>query len=78
MKQKVICIKNTKEIDGEVFVDNRLQVGKIYDMEGIFYPDDNSWNLWDCYIYDGEVFIVPLDFFEYLDQWRDKQIDKII
>ena len=77
-KQKVICIKNTREIDGEIFVENRLQVGKMYDMQRILYTDDNTWNLWDCYIHDGEVFIVSLDFFEYLDQWRDKQLSKII
>ncbi len=78
LRQKVICIRNTREIDGETFVENRLQVGKIYDMQRILYTDDNTSNLWDCYIHDVEVFIVPLDFFEYLDQWRDKQIDSII
>lgn len=77
-KQKVICIKNTREIDGETFVENRLQVGKIYDMERILYTDDNSWDLWNCYIHDGETFTVSLDFFEHLEQWRDKQLNKII
>jgi hypothetical protein len=76
--QKVICIKNTREIDGEVFTEDRLQVGKIYDMQRILYTDDNTWNLWDCYIHDGEIFIVPLDFFEHLDEWRDKQLNKVI
>jgi hypothetical protein len=79
MRQKVICIKNTKEIDGEIFVDNRLQIGKIYDMQRILYTDDNSWNLWDCHIYDNDnVLVASLDFFEHLDQWRDKQLNKII
>ena len=76
--QKVICIKNTREIDGEIFVENRLQVGKIYDMQRILYTDDNSWDLWNCYIHDREVFIVPLDFFEYLEQWRDKQLNILL
>jgi hypothetical protein len=78
-RQKVICVKNTREIDGEIFKVNNLKIGTIYDMERILYTDDNSWDLWDCYIYDNDdILIVSLDFFENLENWREKQIDNLL
>jgi hypothetical protein len=78
-RQKVICVKNTREIDGEIFKVDNLKIGTIYDMERILYTDDNSWDLWDCYIYDNDdILIVSLDFFENLENWREKQIDNLL
>ena len=78
---KVICIKNTFDVDGEILVNDMVQVGKIYDMQRILSTDveDNSWDLWHCYIYDGDnIWKLPLDFFEPLNEWREKQINKIL
>jgi hypothetical protein len=80
---KVICIKNTLEIEDEILVNDMVQVGKIYDMQRILYTDDqelgNSWDLWNCYIYDGDnIWRLPLDFFEPLDEWRNKKINNIL
>jgi hypothetical protein len=77
--EKVICIKNTLEIDDEILVNDMVQVGKIYDMERILYTDENSWDLWNCYIYDGNnIWRLPLEFFEPLDEYRSKKINNIL
>ena len=77
--EKVICIKNTLEIDDEILVNDMVQVGKIYDMARILYTDENSWDLWNCYIYDGEnIWRLPLEFFEPLDEHRNKKINNIL
>jgi hypothetical protein len=76
---KVICVKNTIEVDDEVLVNDMVQVGKIYDMERILYTDENAWDLWNCYIYDGEnIWRLPLEFFESLDEYRNKKINNIL
>ena len=78
---KVICIKNTFDVDDEILVNDMVQVGKIYDMQRILSTDVeyNSWDLWNCYIYDGDnIWRLPLDFFEPLNEWREKQINKIL
>lgn len=78
---KVICIKNTLEIDDELLVNDMVQIGKIYDMQRIYYNDieDNSWDLWNCYIYDGDnIWRLPLEFFEPLDEYRSKKINNIL
>ena len=79
--KKVICVKNTIEIeDEEDIVSDIVQIGKIYDMERILYTDDNSWDLWECYIYDdsGYTWRLPLNFFELLDEYRNKKINNIL
>lgn len=77
--EKVICIKNTLEIEDEILVNDMVQVGKIYDMSRILYTDENSWDLWNCYIYDGDnIWRLPLEFFEPLDEYRSKKIDNIL
>jgi hypothetical protein len=79
--EKVICIKNTLEIGDEILVNDMVQVGKIYDMQRILYTDVeyNSWDLWNCYIYDGDnIWRLPLEFFEPLDEYRSKKINNIL
>ena len=77
--EKVICIKNTLEIEDEILVNDMVQVGKIYDMSRILYTDENSWDLWNCYIYDGDnIWRLPLEFFEPLDEYRSKKINNIL
>lgn len=77
--EKVICIKNTLEIEDEILVNDMVKVGKIYDMSRILYTDENSWDLWNCYIYDGDnIWRLPLEFFEPLDEYRSKKINNIL
>jgi hypothetical protein len=77
--EKVICIKNTLDVGDEVLVNDMVQVGKIYDMERILYTDENSWDMYNCYIYDGEnIWRLPLEFFETLDEYRNKKINNIL
>lgn len=75
---KVICVKNTIHTDDDVIVNDMVHIGKVYDMQRILYTDENSWDLWNCYIYDeGNIWRLPLEFFEPLDEYRNKKIDNI-
>ena len=48
-------------------------------MSRILYTDENSWDLWNCYIYDGDnIWRLPLEFFEPLDEYRSKKINNIL
>lgn len=79
--RKVICVKNTIKIEYEEdIVSDIVQIGKIYDMQRIYYTDDNSLDLWDCYIYDDNRYTwrLPLEFFELLDEYRNKKINNIL
>lgn len=81
MMKKVICIKNTIEIENDVIVSDMVEIGKIYDMERIIYGDDNSFDLYDCLIYDNDnihIWRLPLNFFEPLDEYRNRIIDNIL
>lgn len=74
---KVICVRNTHEQSG--LVSTLIQVGKVYDMQRILYTDENAWDLWNCYIYDNDnIWTLPLEFFESLDEYRDKKINNIL
>jgi len=79
MMKKVMCIKNTIEFENDVIVSDMVEVGKIYDMEHIIYGDDNSFDLYDCLIYDNDnIWRLPLNFFEPLDEYRSRIIDNIL
>ena len=76
---KVICIKNTIEFEDDVIVSDLVHIGKMYDMQRILCTDENTWDLWNCYIYDdGNIWRLPLEFFEPLDEYRNKKIDNIL
>lgn len=78
--EKVICITTTLVVDGEEPITyDQVEVGKIYDMKRILDTDENSWDMWNCYIYDrGLTWRLPLHFFEPLDEYRNKKINNIL
>ena len=81
---KVICIKNTIDVEDDDFIISDLvTIGEIYESEPIIYLDDGekSYDLWNIYIHSNttdDIWSCPIDFFMDLNDWRTQQIDKII